>query len=144
MHFWYSAYYELTASTCFKHYLLIFRRRCTNNTWYITCVLCLLASPVVSGTPILVKPTYTTHTRYQVEAIINKKLKVYLVGFTVLIYYNARSTEHKVYWHCKHASNSNQVYNTSGLSAVTFYANMKQWDTKKNFNTFSLYVKSLK
>jgi hypothetical protein len=39
MHFWYSAYHELTASTCFEHYLLIFRRCYTNNTWYIACVL---------------------------------------------------------------------------------------------------------
>jgi hypothetical protein len=31
MHFLYSVYYELTASTCFEHYLLIFRRCCINN-----------------------------------------------------------------------------------------------------------------
>jgi hypothetical protein len=29
--FLYSFYYELTASTCFEHYLLIFRSRCTSN-----------------------------------------------------------------------------------------------------------------
>jgi hypothetical protein len=34
MHFLYSIYYELAASTCLEHYLLIFRRRCTNNNWY--------------------------------------------------------------------------------------------------------------
>jgi hypothetical protein len=44
MHFLYSFYYELTASTCFEHYLLIFRRRCRNNNWYIACVLCGLAA----------------------------------------------------------------------------------------------------
>jgi uncharacterized membrane protein len=44
MHFLYSIYCELTASTCFQHYLLIFRRRYTNNNWYIACVLCLLAA----------------------------------------------------------------------------------------------------
>jgi hypothetical protein len=44
MHFLYSIYYELTASTCYEHYLLIFRIRCTNNTWCIACVLCLLAT----------------------------------------------------------------------------------------------------
>jgi hypothetical protein len=40
----YSVYYELTASTCFEHSLLIFRRCCTNNNWYIACVLCRLAA----------------------------------------------------------------------------------------------------
>jgi hypothetical protein len=44
MHFLYSIYYELTTSTCFEHYLLNFRRRCTNKNWYIVCVLCMLAS----------------------------------------------------------------------------------------------------
>jgi hypothetical protein len=44
MHFLYSIYYELTASTCFEHYLLIFRMCCTNNSWYIAYVLCLLAA----------------------------------------------------------------------------------------------------
>jgi hypothetical protein len=32
------------ASTCFQHYLLILRRRCTNGTWYIAWVLCQLAT----------------------------------------------------------------------------------------------------
>jgi hypothetical protein len=44
MHFLYSVYYELKAYACFEHYLLIFRRCCTNNNWYIVCVLCLLAA----------------------------------------------------------------------------------------------------
>jgi hypothetical protein len=44
MHFLYSIYYELTACTCFWHYLLILRRRCTNNNWYIECELCVLAA----------------------------------------------------------------------------------------------------
>jgi hypothetical protein len=34
MHFLYPLYYELTASTCFEHYLLIIRRRYTNSNWY--------------------------------------------------------------------------------------------------------------
>jgi hypothetical protein len=38
----YSIYWKLRASTCFEHYLLILRRRCTNGTWYISCVLCWL------------------------------------------------------------------------------------------------------
>jgi hypothetical protein len=33
------------ASACFEHYLLIFRRLCTNDTWYIACLLCQLAAP---------------------------------------------------------------------------------------------------
>jgi hypothetical protein len=32
-------YYELTTSTCFEHYLLIFRRHCIHN-WYILCIVC--------------------------------------------------------------------------------------------------------
>jgi hypothetical protein len=44
MQFLYSVYYELTTSTYFEHYLLIFRRRSTNNNWYIACVLCLFHS----------------------------------------------------------------------------------------------------
>jgi hypothetical protein len=43
MHFLYSIYYELTASTRFEHYLLTFRRFCINNS-YIACVLCRLAN----------------------------------------------------------------------------------------------------
>src|SRR5215510_4853481 len=34
------------ASTCFEHYLLILRRRYTNGTWYIACVLCQLVMSV--------------------------------------------------------------------------------------------------
>jgi hypothetical protein len=41
----YLIYYGLRASTVFKHYLLIFRRQCTNRTWYIACVLRQLAAP---------------------------------------------------------------------------------------------------
>jgi hypothetical protein len=41
----YSVYLELRASSCFEHYLLSFRRRCTNDTWYIAWVLCQLAAP---------------------------------------------------------------------------------------------------
>jgi hypothetical protein len=41
----YSIYWELRACTCFGHYLLILRRRYTNDTWYIACVLCQLAAP---------------------------------------------------------------------------------------------------
>jgi hypothetical protein len=42
--FLFSVYYELTASTCFKHYLPIIRRHCIHNNWYIACVLCQLAA----------------------------------------------------------------------------------------------------
>jgi hypothetical protein len=38
IHF-YSVCYKLRTSTCFELYLLIFRRRRTNGTWYIACVL---------------------------------------------------------------------------------------------------------
>jgi hypothetical protein len=56
MHFLYSIYYESAASTCFEHYLLIFSRRCTNNNWYIVCVLCLLAATRVGVEPVLLQP----------------------------------------------------------------------------------------
>jgi hypothetical protein len=49
MHLLYSIYYELTAFTCFEHYLLNFRRRYTTGIWYITCVLCLLPAPVLDS-----------------------------------------------------------------------------------------------
>jgi hypothetical protein len=47
MQFLYLVYCELTASTRFEHYLLFFRRNCIYeyNTWYIACMLCLLAAP---------------------------------------------------------------------------------------------------
>jgi hypothetical protein len=38
MHFLYSICYELTASTCVEHYLLISRRRCINN-WSVGWLL---------------------------------------------------------------------------------------------------------
>jgi hypothetical protein len=41
IHFLYSIYNELTASTYFEHYVLILRRCYTNNC-YIACMLCLL------------------------------------------------------------------------------------------------------
>jgi hypothetical protein len=50
----YSVNQGLRFSTCFKHYLLILRRRYTNETWYIACVLCQLAAPI------LVHPTDIT------------------------------------------------------------------------------------
>jgi hypothetical protein len=59
MQFLYSIYYELTASTCFEHYLLTFRRCCTNNNWYIACVLCRLAGVLVAAS----RPN--THAIYQ-------------------------------------------------------------------------------
>jgi hypothetical protein len=38
----------IKASKCFEHYLLILRRRYTNDTWYTACVLCQLAAPGVA------------------------------------------------------------------------------------------------
>jgi hypothetical protein len=43
MHFLYSVYYKLTASTCFEHYLLVIWSHCIHS-WYIVCVLCRLAA----------------------------------------------------------------------------------------------------
>jgi hypothetical protein len=65
MHFWYSVYYELTACTCFEHYLLIFRRRCTNNNRYIACVLYLLAATRVEvGHQFHFKPGSSQQTKH--------------------------------------------------------------------------------
>jgi hypothetical protein len=44
MHFLLSVYYELTASTCFKYYVLIIRRHCIYNNLYILCAVCRLAA----------------------------------------------------------------------------------------------------
>jgi hypothetical protein len=38
MHFLFNLL-RINVSTCFKHYLLILRRRCTSRTWCIVCVL---------------------------------------------------------------------------------------------------------
>jgi hypothetical protein len=68
----YSVYYELTTSTCFEHYLLIFRRCCINNIWYIACILCQLAATRLlpglewNSTPTLVAANrHNTHAIYQ-------------------------------------------------------------------------------
>jgi hypothetical protein len=44
----------LYLSTCFEHYLLVIRRRCTNNSWYIACVLCQLAATHLIGSTVLI------------------------------------------------------------------------------------------
>jgi hypothetical protein len=63
MHILYSVYYELTATTCFKHYLLIFGRHCTNNS-YTHCVSCQLVA--TSSTPNLVTTNrHNMHTIYK-------------------------------------------------------------------------------
>jgi hypothetical protein len=51
MHFLFSVYYELTASTCFEHYLLIIRRHCIYSNWYIVCVLCRIPIAVYTAPP---------------------------------------------------------------------------------------------
>jgi hypothetical protein len=94
MHFLYSIYCELAACTCLEHYLLIFRRCSTNNSWYIACVFRLL-----TVTP---QPTDITHAIYQsllcsvswrwassgrnMLIQINWIQKVHLVGFIILVY----------------------------------------------------------
>jgi hypothetical protein len=64
-HFLYSVYYELTASTCFEHYLLIFRRHYINN-WYTAYVLCrMTATRVAVELPTLVAACrHNMHTKY--------------------------------------------------------------------------------
>jgi hypothetical protein len=64
MQFLYSVYYELTASTCFEHYLLIFTRCCTNNNWYIACVLCWLAATRVGVEPVLLRAPQRSMEHY--------------------------------------------------------------------------------
>jgi hypothetical protein len=52
----------------FRALLLILRRRHTNGTWYIACVLCQLAAPGLEWnfdfTPFLVQPTDVTRMQY--------------------------------------------------------------------------------
>jgi hypothetical protein len=56
MHFLFSVYYELTASTCFEHYLLIIRKHCIDKNWYILCVLCRLSVTKVAAVVYVVPP----------------------------------------------------------------------------------------
>jgi hypothetical protein len=53
------------ACTCFEHYVLILRRRRTNGTWCIACMLCQLAAPGLewNSTQVLVQPTDITRTQ---------------------------------------------------------------------------------
>jgi hypothetical protein len=64
--FLYSVYYELTASTRFKRYLLIFRRRYTNNNWCIARVLCLLAANRVE---VPLQPTLAAASRHNKQKV---------------------------------------------------------------------------
>jgi hypothetical protein len=59
MHCWYAVYCELTVSTCFEHYLLIFRRRYINSNWYTVWVFCRLAATRV-GVPLQQIVVYAT------------------------------------------------------------------------------------
>jgi hypothetical protein len=56
-YFLYSVYRELTASVCYEHHLLTFRRPCTNSIWYRYCV-CVMSVGCTS-----VQPTDITHTK---------------------------------------------------------------------------------
>jgi hypothetical protein len=44
VHFLFSVHYDLTASTCFEHYVLIFRRRCINNIIHMQYTNCLCSA----------------------------------------------------------------------------------------------------
>jgi hypothetical protein len=70
MHFLFSFYYELTAATCFEHYLLIIRRHCIQQLVYfvrIAWVGWLLPGLEWSSTPNLVAAnSHNTHAIYQV------------------------------------------------------------------------------
>jgi hypothetical protein len=67
MHFLFPVYCEITASTCFKHYLLIFSRHCIYNNWYILCLLCRLVVSRVGEEPpnLLAASRHNTHKIYQ-------------------------------------------------------------------------------
>jgi hypothetical protein len=95
MQFLYSIYYELTASTSFEHYLLIFRRRFTNNAWYVACVLWLLAANPgtanrhnTHATVVCAEPPedekVVLETRRGREIIINWIQKLHPFGVTIL------------------------------------------------------------
>jgi hypothetical protein len=56
------------ASTCFEHYLLILRRRFTNGTWYIACVLCQMAAPI------LMQPTDIKSMQYSYHVSLVQRL----------------------------------------------------------------------
>jgi hypothetical protein len=76
MHFLCSVYYELTASTCFEHYLLTFRRRCINNNWCIACLLLAGCYQGWSSTSTLVAASiHNMHAIYQL-LFMQRLLKV--------------------------------------------------------------------
>jgi hypothetical protein len=59
-----SIYWELRASTCFKHYLLILTRCYTNGTGILRACYVSWLRQDYSSTPILVQATDITYTRY--------------------------------------------------------------------------------
>jgi hypothetical protein len=65
IHFLYSVYYELTASTRFGHYFPILRRRYIND-WCKACVLCRLAATSV-GVELI--PTLVASSRHKTHAV---------------------------------------------------------------------------
>jgi hypothetical protein len=74
----YSVYYELTASTCFEHYLFIFRRCCTNNSYFV-CVLCLLAATCTQNTNCYLCSTFwrwANSARNMYRPLIHNKLNI--------------------------------------------------------------------
>jgi hypothetical protein len=64
-----SIYWESRASTCFEHYLLILRRRCTNDIWYITCVCQLAVARLQWNCNRATASWHNTHTIYQVFCV---------------------------------------------------------------------------
>jgi hypothetical protein len=85
IHFSYSVYFELAADACFEDYLLIFRRRCINNSLYIACVLCRLAA---------------TRVGVEIQSNLGSKIqKVQLVGFTTTLRRTGHVTTHYMIHH---------------------------------------------
>jgi hypothetical protein len=92
MHCLLSVYCDLQLLHVSGTYLLIIKRHCIYNYWYVLCVLCRLAASRV-GVPL--QPCYTVplddeqisaRNMWRLLILTNRKHTVHLVGSIMLIY----------------------------------------------------------
>jgi hypothetical protein len=86
----YSIYWGLMASTCFEHYLIIFRRCFTSGTWYIAFVLCQFAAPGLKWNYIYIYILLTLISNSMYEEYWS--FHTLPLVFELLILYNVKSS----------------------------------------------------
>jgi hypothetical protein len=84
---------RIKASIYFKHYFLILRRRYTSGTWYIACVLSVGCTLCFEHYLLILRRRYTSGTWY-IACVLCQLAAPGLQCFTILIYYDARSTKY--------------------------------------------------